>query len=332
MKKLFFTIMALCLGLSAQAQNDAMTAILQHGDETSVFKGASALINAHAAAEDGDVITLSDGIFTATNITKNLTIYGAGYETDESSGTTATEIVGDWQIATDSNKPLSDLHIEGVGIKNNFYPCRNASVERFTLNKCHVYGNIGLSKTITGFIINQCVVDGGIGGSNNIADNMLICNSIISQIDNYNFESTIQVDHCIVRNLLDADYDNTRAIWTNNVFTGSGGSGYMRNVRPYSKVSNCLYVKDAWGNNSSVDNCTQAGLADLFADGEDATYSATRTYELKQPEAWIGSDGTQIGIHGGSGFSKIPSTPVVKNLSVEVEGMKLKVTYDAVVR
>ena len=332
MKKIMFLLTLLCSSMTIKAQSDQMTAILQHGEETSVFKGASALINAHAAAEDGDVITLSDGIFTATNITKNVSIYGAGYETDEASGTTATEIVGDWAIATDSNKPLSDIHIEGVGIKNSLLPCRYASVERFTLNKCHVYGNISLSNTITGFIISQCIVDGGISGGNSIANNMLVSNSIIKQMDNYNKESTIKVDHCLVRDLTDADYDNIRAIWTNNVFTGSGGSSYYRNVRPYSKVSYCLCVKDSWGNNSSVDHITQVALADLFADGGDATYSATRTYELKQPETWIGSDGTQIGIHGGNGFSKVPATPVVKNLSVEVEGMTLKVSYDAVVR
>jgi hypothetical protein len=85
---------------------------------------------------------------------------------------------------------------------------------------------------------------------------------------------------------------------------------------------------------SGFENCYQVALTDIFADGTDGAYSSERTYVLNTDHSseWIGTDGTQIGIHGGNGWSKVPSTPVVKNLSVMPSGTSLNVTYQAEVR
>ena len=71
MKKIFLMIALSAISVAMWAQSDVMIATLQKSDTTLVFKGASALIAAHNAADNGDVITLSDGNFTATNITKS---------------------------------------------------------------------------------------------------------------------------------------------------------------------------------------------------------------------------------------------------------------------
>ena len=47
---------------------------------------------------------------------------------------------------------------------------------------------------------------------------------------------------------------------------------------------------------------------------------------------WIGTDGTQIGIHGGIGWSKVPRTPVIKSLELNVEGTQLRINYEAEAR
>jgi hypothetical protein len=74
-------------------------------------------------------------------------------------------------------------------------------------------------------------------------------------------------------------------------------------------------------------------ISQVFADGEIAdNYSANRTWELKQPDVWIGTDGTQIGIHGGIGWSKVPRTPVIKSLELNVEGTQLRINYEAEAR
>ena len=62
-------------------------------------------------------------------------------------------------------------------------------------------------------------------------------------------------------------------------------------------------------------------------------YDSSRSFELnEQPAAWAATDGSEIGIRGGNGWSKVPSTPVVKNLSVTPDGTNLSVTYEAEVR
>ena len=76
--------MALSCMMAALGQTDVVTATLQHGNELTVFKMANALNEAINAAVDGDVITLSEGMFNAFTIDgKSLTIYGAGFEDDE---------------------------------------------------------------------------------------------------------------------------------------------------------------------------------------------------------------------------------------------------------
>ena len=72
----------------------------------------------------------------------------------------------------------------------------------------------------------------------------------------------------------------------------------------------------------------------IFKDSENGTYSSDRTYELN-PElssSWIGNDDTEIGILGGNGWSKVPSTPVVKSMQLGVNGSNLNVTYEAETR
>lgn len=47
MKKLLFLAAALCCAFTAQAQNEIMTAILQHGEDATAFTGMNALVQAH---------------------------------------------------------------------------------------------------------------------------------------------------------------------------------------------------------------------------------------------------------------------------------------------
>ena len=80
MKKEFTTLMLILIGLTSVKAQDVQLVTLQKGEETQVFYGADAFIEAMAAADHGNTITLTAGTFNATNITKAVTIYGAGYE------------------------------------------------------------------------------------------------------------------------------------------------------------------------------------------------------------------------------------------------------------
>jgi hypothetical protein len=97
MKKLFLTMVALVVATLSYAQN-SLLATLSHDGDITTFYGASALKQAHEAAEHGDVITLSSGTFTSTDITKAITLRGAGWKFDVANHKEPTILSGDFTI------------------------------------------------------------------------------------------------------------------------------------------------------------------------------------------------------------------------------------------
>ena len=114
--KILLMAVLLTGALKGAAQNDVAIATLQHGNNVSVFKGPGALANALAAADEGggDVISLSEGSFTAADITKPVSIYGAGFEKDNTNGTLLTLISGNMTVGRTDSELLSRVHIEGA--------------------------------------------------------------------------------------------------------------------------------------------------------------------------------------------------------------------------
>lgn len=113
MKKLILSLIAVAVGtLSSFAQSD-LVATLSHGSSLSTFSGMDALAQAYAAAAEGDVITLSPGVFNAVNIEKAITVRGAGMQPMESNGYVVTQIIGAMTITVPDNAS-SVLSLEGI--------------------------------------------------------------------------------------------------------------------------------------------------------------------------------------------------------------------------
>lgn len=117
MKKYFVTLFlsVFCFVVQVSAQSSVIATLFHDGD-IKTFYGTGALRSAHAAAVHGDVITLSSGSFTATDITKAVTLRGAGMEYDSISVIEPTIISGDFsiQIASDSTLQNNNLVMEGI--------------------------------------------------------------------------------------------------------------------------------------------------------------------------------------------------------------------------
>jgi hypothetical protein len=151
--------------------------------------------------------------------------------------------------------------------------------------------------------------------------------------------SSIVLDHCIFNanhlsnSTTGAPFNNSHSNLLrlrNSIYIKASGSGGAYGWPSGSDIKNCISDRDM----SGFENCYLVAIANIFEDGEDGTYSSDRTYVLKSElsSSWIGTDNTEIGIHGGHGFSKVPSIPVVKNLQLGVNGSELNVTYDAITR
>lgn len=114
----FIKLLGICItvmwcGVSAVAQTTQIATLFHDGTITN-FTSATGLTQALDAAVDGDVITLSSGLFQAADITKNVTIRGAGMGYPELGGTpTPTILSGNFKIdCPDSNS--SHLYLEGL--------------------------------------------------------------------------------------------------------------------------------------------------------------------------------------------------------------------------
>ena len=301
MKKILLSIIALCCTLAAGAQNEIMTVVLQHGNDVSTFTGANAFINANAEAVDGDVITLSSGAFNVSPITKSITVYGAGFEKDVATTTDVSKINGQLNIGESGGETLANIHLEGISF--NAAVITNVPLEGFVMEKCYVNGNLNVGAN-SNTMIRNCFITGAIEG--------------------------VKIDHCIACNFVGPYY------CTNSIFPYYWtGAYYDRAVFANTEgavAHNCIFRSFSYNNQdkNEFQNCYAVDIRNIFTDAQNANYSATRTFEIQQPETWIGTDDKEIGIRYG--WSKVPKTPVVKNLNAVVNGTNLDVDYDAQVR
>ncbi len=328
MKKILLSIIALCWTIVAAAQNEIMTVVLQHGNDVSVFTGANAFIKANAEAVDNDVIILSSGTFNVSDITKSISIYGAGFEKDENSNTNVSKINGQLNLGVSGGETLANIHLEGISF--NAAVNTNVPLEGFVMEKCYVNGNVNVGANSNTMIRNS-VITGAITGGDQIADNCIIQNCYVGgAINTFNVSSSVKIDHCIACDLVGPYY------CSNSIFPYYWvGAYYDRAAFANTEgavVHNCIFRNFNYNNQDKNDfqNCYAVDIKNIFSDAQNATYSATRTFEIQQPGTWVGTDGQEIGIRYG--WSKVPKTPVVTNLTTTVSGERLEVDYDAIVR
>lgn len=117
--RLMMLFVAAVLTNNAFAQG-SLLATLNHEGTVSTFYGAQAWKNAHDAAVNGDVITLSSGTFVAVNITKAITVRGAGMGIDSTAVSEPTIITGEFTI--NIAEPGSNrLTLEGIYSNHTIY-------------------------------------------------------------------------------------------------------------------------------------------------------------------------------------------------------------------
>ena len=117
MKRIAF-LLILLLSVSFVTFAQTQVATLQHGDDISVFYGATALIEAHDSAETGDIITLSSGNFASTTIRKAITLRGAGCERDSIAGILPT-IIPSLLLFSIEDDSTAFLTVEGILFRGN---------------------------------------------------------------------------------------------------------------------------------------------------------------------------------------------------------------------
>ena len=316
MKKiLVMALMAIAATGAAFAQSPSL-ATLSHEGTLTTFYGAEGLARAHTAAVAGDVITLSSGLFTATDITKAVSIRGVGMLDDVTAGATPSVIAGNFKVSI-ANSSEKSLTMEGVYCSNQL--AYDGELENARFSKCRI--NIVTSETDAARLINATFVHCYITGRFDLRTN-----------------SNSQLYNCVVTNPNSYHENTANFMMVNCVICctySSTGSNAVANSPSFIKSSvleNC-YIYSKYSTNTSynlggsllpittqVTNCIsnyKAGDYNIFGNSTNTTNkivttdnvfktwrgggSDSDTFELTDYAAstYLGADGTQIGIYGG---------------------------------
>ena len=305
---LFVLLLSVVGTKNALAQ--VQVATLQHQDNISAFYGANAFVQAHEAAESGDIITLSSGSFTPINITKAITLRGAGCVADPEAGTAATVINGaiNMDVADTLNNFLS---IEGILFPNEV---KMGLLNSPTFTRCSFLRINDIGQ------FNHNMTDG----------HFIDC--IIKEMSFYRALNTTMVN-CVVWEPSYV-YNSQPVVIYNSIFGGmtsqnTGLTAYnsiiikQRGSEPSASCSffNCIGINleesNAFGT-GYVSNCTTydsyeevfATFAGEFGLEEDFTLT-------EDAAAFMGTDGTQVGIYGSAmPYTSRPAYQVLKHTTV----------------
>ncbi|MBR6590579.1 MAG: hypothetical protein IKK67_09005 [Bacteroidaceae bacterium] len=339
MKRLISLVAVLACMAVGYAQS-ALVATLNHGEAVSVFYGASALAEAYDAATHGDVITLSNGTFNSVNIAKNITVRGAGM--DETGP--CTRINGNFNLygVPDSVDATGHLTLEGLYHDGEIYyttkdstytsPIKNAHFVKCRLRYITQNGKGVLRNAL--FL--QCRIKERLYfGSNDCYAHCI--NSVIynPHVSSSSKDTQFEFTNCLV--VGSPDY------WDHSLFTNCILKSTISHYIPSScMVSNCLGIGYS---NSTIDIFQKLYPANKYGTIKEAdiatifktfigTYTDTETFELtdEAKAQYLGTDGTEVGIYGGSlPFTTESSLPKIKKFNVaskSTEDGKLKVEIE----
>ena len=321
MKKIILFAFALMLLATTFAQQQL--AVLNHNNDITVFYGANALVDAHSSAEKGDIITLSSGVFNATNITKAITIRGAGAWADTTGGATMIRNNFSINISEDNTYHLT---MEGIYFYNNVY-CDLAYNPQFI--KCHFQwiGQAGCSSHMHNASFVNCILSHWNSEydsnycSNDRAIGTQFVNSVVMGCNVYTTNDVYI--NCVLRqnpqNTTSRMFQNCVLYFDyNNANTPSNNS---------TTSFNCLYVQMNANDSTTTDELFAPladhelwnirGMSNVFKTFNGSTEG--ENFELLNSIAnnYLGNDGTQIGIYGGAmPFDPKVTSPLIKRINV----------------
>lgn len=295
--------------MSSFAQTSLM-ATLNHEGTISTFYGVNALRQAHAAAVSGDVITLSSGTFLSTDITKAVTIRGAGMDVSKAYDIVnePTVLGGDFRIkipAEDTRR----LTLEGIFHNENIY-FSEGQVKNALFLKSR-FKNI--SKSGSCKVQNLTVLNCRISESINVDDgnSAQFLNSVVKTF----YYGNMSFSHCVI---LDSDrVSNGGNEYKNCIIIGEYEGG------PFSSSSsayNNLFISNQTSILQYVPNNTNLRVPtsdERFAYLRG--YNDSKDYKLTDQNRDVlkATDGGEIGIYGGSlPYSAVPTNPQITKFNV----------------
>lgn len=285
---------------------------------TSIFSGDNPFVEAYDAAESGDTIYLPGAVLAAPPaIEKQLAIYGAGHYPDSTMATSQT-IISNNIIFYDG---ADGSFVEGLLCNVNIDFYNNNKVDQVTLSRCRILNHVNFngdgSDPCEFITIKHCVIDGSVNFIN--ATSCLFSNNILAGKIN-NGENNAVYNNLFLYNSYWYyplnNLDNSDI--ANNIFIKN--NSYLHYGCDLSTFSNNVFGADPTaGTNTFLNNYPNVNVPELFVNQSGATFDYAHDYHLLDPSAYLGTEGSQVGIYGGLYPYKdgaVPSNPhiVSKNI------------------
>ena len=328
MKKFFLAALVAVFGCVNQVFAQSQLATLFRDGDVKTFYGISALRDAHSNAEHGDVITLSSGTFNSVDITKAITLRGAGMQYDSIAKTEPTILTGDFTLAIPNDSTLQgySLMMEGIdfqddiNLKNVIYNAQfvkcgieglgngssnySSTLVNASLINCYILslfiGPKGSVAAINSFIYNyfqRC-------SSSDLASTSSEFQNCVLNLSDYPAYSTFR--NCIIK----CTKSQSKIPYTSKAY-GCIAFNSFENSNPFSDNSFNTYISELG----------DAAEALIFKTWDGVWYNNSIDGNLELTDAaknkYLGTDGTQVGIYGGSiPFTARPSNPQITKLNV----------------
>lgn len=317
MKKLLLRFVMLFVAAvfsnSTFAQSSVL-ATLSHDGTVTPYYGVSALKEAYDAAVDGDVVTLSSGLFTAVDLTKSVSIHGAGMALDTIKVIEPTVIAGDFKINRSSSETAS-ITIEGIYHNGTityetchntmFIKCRltdfkdthysTSRLKEVSFVHCRIGSSLKLGQNCSASLIN-CVAEG--------------CDCFDNKTSNFEFRNCVlrvqsyRINSSILRNCIIIPTISSGILGKSNSFYNNIG------------ISSQTIFPDL--PNQTNKRLTEYTSVFKTYTGESISTMDNETFELTDAAktTYLG-DGTEVGIHGGSfPFDPAPTIPQITKCKV----------------
>lgn len=306
MKKILLSMALVLLGLNAAMAQSSLIATLSHEGNVSLFYGYNAFVDAMAAADHGDVITLSSGQFTPTTITKAVTIRGAAMVDDMEKGIMRTQFIGN----TYANIPISIPEETNGHTLTMEYFCFDGTIKNSSKLQSPKFQHI------------RC-------GTFNLYNNSNGMSNALFDNVNMSIGNTSSCSFTIINSIVKIDYRESSAQC--NVINSIVLTPYTYTVdyMDYINFKNCIFAncKGFLRGTNTCDHCVaivEDGNSDFLANivgGTNWTVNSSNEiftgedYYVLTPTAaqtYLGTDGTQVGIWGGP----MPWTTTAENPTI----------------
>ena len=268
---------------------------------------------AYTAAVDGDTIYIPGGTFAQPSLyDKRLTIYGAGHFPSSTEATGKTILSSNFSLG----EMADDFHLEGVEITGNILFAAAAAVDNLVVKRCK-FGDLNANSQYS----NNALFVENIFSSGNVEKlvGAQFFNNIIIYAITY-AQTLIFLNNLFLHNgsAQVLNYANSCVV-NNNIFTNSS-YGYITNGQSNSFNRNIYtHGNSNFGTDPILGDNYLMTWTDIFVNFPGGSFNYAHDYHLTAAAlAFLGTDGTEIGIFGGAVPFKTESIPVNPHITSAV--------------